>query len=181
MTIDLPKNKHGFTLIELLIVIAILGALAVIILVIIDPAEQLAKSRDTGRISSVTQLGRTMLAYYSQQGEVYPDASTWSADLITTGQIPSFPSGIAYSLEGTSACTTNAEPVTDSTFCYEVDTLFDYGAIVFTTMESLNYRERCSLIGDAYAVFSTADGRAGIICSSGDPTPWAAGTMVYLE
>ena len=43
--------KKGFTLIELLIVIAILGVLAVVILVAINPQEQLARGRGGGRTS----------------------------------------------------------------------------------------------------------------------------------
>jgi prepilin-type N-terminal cleavage/methylation domain-containing protein len=44
--------NYGFTLIELLIVIAILGVLAVVVLVAINPIEQLARTRDGGRLTS---------------------------------------------------------------------------------------------------------------------------------
>ena len=53
----------GFTLIELLIVIAILGVLAVVVLVAINPVQQLARTRDAGRKSSVAQIGHAVAAY----------------------------------------------------------------------------------------------------------------------
>ena len=56
-------SSKGFTLIELLIVIAILGVLAAGSLVAIDPVEQLARARDSGRKSAVTQMGRALQAY----------------------------------------------------------------------------------------------------------------------
>lgn len=39
-------KNFGFTLIELLIVMAILGVLAVVVLVAINPVQQLARTRD---------------------------------------------------------------------------------------------------------------------------------------
>lgn len=55
-------NK-GFTLLELLIVIAILATLATIVVIVLNPAETLAKSRDTQRLSDLTTL-KSALALY---------------------------------------------------------------------------------------------------------------------
>ncbi|HNW96694.1 MAG TPA: type II secretion system protein [Candidatus Paceibacterota bacterium] len=55
--------KKGFTLIELLIVIAILALLMSIIVVTLNPAELLRKSRDTKRVSDLNAL-RTSLNLY---------------------------------------------------------------------------------------------------------------------
>jgi len=44
------RNK-GFTLIELIVVIAIIGVLAGVLLIAINPAALLAKGRDAKRIS----------------------------------------------------------------------------------------------------------------------------------
>ena len=46
-------HSRGFTLIELLIVIAVLGVLAAVVLVAIDPGQQLARGRDSGRKPSI--------------------------------------------------------------------------------------------------------------------------------
>ena len=66
------RIKRGFTLIELLIVMAILGVLAVVVLLAINPAEQLARTRDTGRVSAVTQMGHAVQAYDTSHNAVYP-------------------------------------------------------------------------------------------------------------
>ena len=55
--------KKGFTLIELLIVIAILALLMSIVVVTLNPAELLRKSRDTKRVSDLNAL-RTALNLY---------------------------------------------------------------------------------------------------------------------
>ncbi len=55
--------KKGFTLIELLIVIAILALLMSIIIVTLNPAELLKKSRDTKRVSDLNAL-RTAINLY---------------------------------------------------------------------------------------------------------------------
>ena len=57
------ENKKGFTLLELLIVIAILAILAAAVLVVINPAEILKKSRDTRRVNDLDSL-RSALAMY---------------------------------------------------------------------------------------------------------------------
>lgn len=56
------KQQNGFTLVELLIVITILVILGVVVVVLIDPAEILAQSRDAQRISDLAALkGATQL------------------------------------------------------------------------------------------------------------------------
>ena len=50
------KNKKGFTLIELLVVIAILALLMSIVVITLNPAEMLRKTRDTKRVSDLNSL-----------------------------------------------------------------------------------------------------------------------------
>jgi len=50
------NSKKGFTLIELIIVITILVILGVVVVVLIDPAEILAQSRDSQRISDLASM-----------------------------------------------------------------------------------------------------------------------------
>lgn len=58
------KNEaKGFTLLELLIVIAILAILSVTLVLVLNPAETLRKSRDTQRMSDLAQV-KTALGYY---------------------------------------------------------------------------------------------------------------------
>src|SRR5260221_3343316 len=85
------SNTKGFTLIELIIVIGVLGVLAAALLIAIDPVEQLNRSRDIGKVSSVTQLGRAMQANAAGQGlSTYPvDAAGWETALVKSGDIKS--------------------------------------------------------------------------------------------
>lgn len=169
---------HGFTLIELLIVIAILGILAVVVLVVVNPVERQAQARDSGRISTVTQLGHALQAYYTSGNALYPPEADWAQDLLDSGNLSSFPAGIAYTAYGIQPCTEFAQPAVDSTFCYAFDTL--NGALVYSTLESENKNALCGSGESSYFVFSTADGRAGSICLNGEPVPWAAGTQTYV-
>jgi len=47
------NNKKGFTLIELLVVMGILGILMAVTILVINPAQYLARARDTQRINDI--------------------------------------------------------------------------------------------------------------------------------
>ncbi|MGB9847758.1 MAG: type II secretion system protein [Minisyncoccia bacterium] len=57
--------KKGFTLIELLVVIAILAVLMSVIVVTLNPAEMLKKTRDTKRIADLDALRTAINLYVS--------------------------------------------------------------------------------------------------------------------
>ena len=60
----LTRNKQGFTLLELLIVIGIIAILSVILILVLNPAETLKKSRDVQRISDLNTL-KTAIGIYT--------------------------------------------------------------------------------------------------------------------
>jgi len=153
--------KKGFTLIELLIVMAILGVLAVVVLVAINPVQQLARTRDAGRKSGVGQVGRAMEAYYTAHGGSYITESTaWISSLVSAGELSTVPSGIAAGVAGYTACSENAQ----SNWCYDsTATLSD--AVVYTTLESQSESSKCAS-GTPMFAWSTADGRGGLICDA---------------
>jgi prepilin-type N-terminal cleavage/methylation domain-containing protein len=153
--------KKGFTLIELLIVMAILGVLAVVVLVAINPAEQLARARDSGRISAANQLGRALAAYYTGQSS-YPAVGTWSSDLTASQDISSFPAEVSST---DAVCTTNEV----NGYCYDTGVVSagDH-SITFSLLISQQQINKCAA-GNPYSLFSTFDARGGVVCSAADP------------
>lgn len=65
------QTIHGFTLVELLISISILGLLASLTLVAINPAQRLIEGRDTKRIADLKQIA-IVLESYNTKYSVYP-------------------------------------------------------------------------------------------------------------
>ena len=66
-------KRKGFTLIELLIVIAIIGMLASVLVVSINPAGQLAKARDTDREADLISILAAVYQYTSEHSGDLPD------------------------------------------------------------------------------------------------------------
>jgi len=69
-------TKKGFTLIELLVVIAILAILMAVVVIAINPAEMLKKTRDTKRISDLDALRTALNLYITDQGNLGSLVST---------------------------------------------------------------------------------------------------------
>jgi len=70
--------KLGFTLVELLIVMGVLSVLSILVILILNPAELLAKGRDTRRNSDIDNINRALDVYDSQGG----DFSTTQANIV---------------------------------------------------------------------------------------------------
>ena len=168
--------RKGFTLMEILIVVAILGVLVVVALISINPAQRQAQARDTGRKSSIIQLGHAVQTYFTASSS-FPSNANWAQDLINIGELSTFPSGIRYN-SGTN-CVTFVQPGDDPTYCYGLDVT--NGAIVFSTAEANINLVKCTSPETAYFAFSSADSRGGTICFNGDPAPWPSGMMNYVD
>lgn len=69
------KSGAGFTLIELLVIIAVIGVLATVLLVLINPAGQMAKAQDSIRKSDIKQIANALNDYVAQTGK-YPREGT---------------------------------------------------------------------------------------------------------
>lgn len=157
--------KKGFTLIELLIVIAILGVLAVVVLVAINPVQQLARTRDAGRISTVSQLGHAVEAYYTSHNGTYPPATganSWSSTpsvLVSSGEINQVPGVVNNTL--TTLCATNAV----NGWCYaaDADSFSLFSALEADT--NLTIDAACGG-ASAFASYLSLAGRACIICDA---------------
>ncbi len=151
---------------------AILGVLAVVVLVAINPAEQLARTRDTGRVSSVTQMGHAVAAYYTSHNASYPTASSWASDLSTSGELSTVPSGITYATAVGCAAGNNQ---VSSNWCY----LSGTDTVVYAGLESKSYRTKCGASGTtaAWVLYSAVMGRGGVVCGT-EPTAGGGYTFV---
>lgn len=73
-TNGVPKKwLLGFTLMELLIVVAIIGILATVVVVAVNPGRQLAKARDTQRETDLVAIVSTIYQYASEHSGDLPD------------------------------------------------------------------------------------------------------------
>jgi prepilin-type N-terminal cleavage/methylation domain-containing protein len=94
------NNLKGFTLIELLVVIAIIAILAVVVVLTLNPAQLLAQSRDSNRVSDMATLKSAIALYqvdqatttmgtplnvYEAYGAVIPTSSLLAAVGSSTG------------------------------------------------------------------------------------------------
>ena len=161
------KSQGGFTLIELLVVIAILGVLAAAVLVAINPLEQLARGRDAGRKSTVNQLGHAVEAYSTSQFDFPTQVPAWIDTLVTAGELklaPDNPTATGYS----TGC--NTANVAQNGICYQTN---GTDGIVYVRAESAssNTAAGCTAGQQAWIVWSSADGRTGLTCTSSSSDP----------
>lgn len=100
------QGNRGFTLLELLIVIAIIAILSVALIIVINPAETLKKSRDAQRISDMGTL-KTAIGIYTTSTTTPYLAGTDNTACKTGGSGGTYASGdkIYYSLSSASTIT----------------------------------------------------------------------------
>lgn len=84
------KNRTqnvGFTLIELLVVIGIIGILAAVVLVAVNPGRQFASSRDTQRRADLYSITNAIYQYSAEHNGRLPDTDSNDA----TSNFPTSP------------------------------------------------------------------------------------------
>jgi len=172
------KLSKGFTLIELLIVIAVIGVLAAVVLVAIDPIEQLARGRDTGRKSTNVELGRALEANFTNSGGNYivPGIGpNWTADLQAAGDIKTIPTSPAVPA---TLCTGGGEIGTGSQFCYKLDVSAPTNPriVVYIKTESKSEQAKCGALL-SWSAYLSAFGRGGTFCKATEPAPSDAVTL----
>jgi prepilin-type N-terminal cleavage/methylation domain-containing protein len=160
--------QKGFTLVELLVVIGVLGVLAAAVLTAIDPLEQMARGRDAGRKSTVSQLGNAAQAYYTSRDATFPTANaTWITTLVNNGDIKTAPAGVAGN-----NCTTNAQPATNG-WCYNVA---GGEAVIFVRAESDAEITKAACTGTnvPFIAWTSVAGKTGLTCAAAaGPAPTA--------
>lgn len=174
-------SKKGFTLIELLIVIAVLGTLAVVVLIAINPIQQLARARDAGRSSAVAQLGHGYEARATVNNGIYvahtagcaAAAGGWITNcLVSAGEIQTTPVNQAYSTL-TPAPTCAAGIAAEGGWCLNSTTA---AFVVYARAEAVSNDARCAAPAteDPYFVYSSTAGRGGLWCGAAAPVAGAA-------
>lgn len=153
-------SGRGFTLLELLIVIAIIAILSVILILVLNPAETLKKSRDAQRISDLntvkTALGLYLTSTSSPQldnsnnalckGGTGADTLYWSAAGITdVGPWAAMAASAGTAVNGTGwipvnlATFTGGSPISN----FPLDPTNSYADAAVITNTDLIYRYAC--------------------------------------
>lgn len=168
--------QGGFTLIELLVVIGVIGVLAAVILAVLDPLEQVNRGRDSGRISTVAQIGRAIQSYGTSRGS-YPTVNAdWQTTLKDAGEIKENVSVTTPSV----SCGTSNFPV--GNICFGLNGTAD--RIVWTVLDSKNSKAKASSTSTpcgqyVIAMYSTAKGQAGLACVADPAAIPTAVTTLY--
>lgn len=78
-------TQQGFTLIELLVVIGIIGILAAVVLVAVNPGRQFASARDTQRRADLYGMTNAIYQYATEHNGNIPTAITATPTNVGTG------------------------------------------------------------------------------------------------
>lgn len=81
------NKQRGFTLIELLVVIGIIGILAAVVLVAVNPGRQFASARDTQRRADLYGLTNAIYQYATENNGTIPTIITQSSQSVGTGGV----------------------------------------------------------------------------------------------
>jgi len=168
-----PKFSFGFTIVELLVVIAIIGVVATMVVISLNPPEKLAYTRDSGRKSTVAQLGNVLKEYSMFNGSYpIPENQDWLQYLLSEGELKILPVDVTINEDfdcasaGTTMENELGEEITitwskKNGYCYGTD---ENGtiAIIYTPLESETEKTNCAN-KTAYYVW-TSTGKEGTYC-----------------
>ncbi len=161
----LKRLPQGFTLIELLVVIAIIGILAAVVLVAVNPAEQLARGRDAGKLSTVVGLGKALSSYYTSQGGAYPPAAAgWMTTMITSQDLKQIPAPGVPTCQTTDPSRFNIYFI-QAGYCYYQNGTDAVVAVPGESASNFN-KVPCTTGQTVWIVWSSADGKAGLTCTN---------------
>ncbi len=131
------KQQKGFTLLEVLLVIAMIAILAAIVIIAINPAKQLAESRNAQRRSDVNTILNATYQYAIDNG----------------GALPAFITGAA-----TEICKSNGIIVCGATVDLNVLT----AAEKYIVSMPSDPNGVCSAVGVCYTIMKSANNRVTV-------------------
>jgi len=108
--------QKGFTLIELLVVIGVIGILAAVVLVAVNPGRQFASARDTQRRADLYSVTNAIYQYAAENNGNLPTVITTTPTHIGTGAglvdlstivVPTYIAAIPYDPSTGSSADTN--------------------------------------------------------------------------
>lgn len=111
-TLSSNLNRNGFTLLELLITIAVIAVLSVVLIIVMNPAETLQKSRDVQRISDLNTMKTALGLFVTTTSSPQLDGTSGTAQDKCLGGSGS--KTIWYSAQNLSYGTTSASGFTVS-------------------------------------------------------------------
>lgn len=164
--------KKGFTLIELIVVIAVIGVLAAVVIAAINPLEQLAKSEDAGRRSSVAQLAKAMDAYVANLGTgLYPALSaTWQNTYIGLAGTNDIKQVIIQPTQTDACIPANGSAMANGGYCYSPIGIAPNttDAIIWVPAESDSERVKAGCLASETAIIAwvASLGRTGVGCQA---------------
>lgn len=157
--------QTGFTLIELLVVIAVIGVLAGIVLIAIDPQEQINRGNDAKRKQTLSLVVNAVQAYYVGSG--------------SSGGATSYPSTADLTQVGPNGTGDLKSIPTDAVYVPVAPPGPYDRAVVYTTMLSKRERENAKTPGQGlgtscnaytgtsvYYFWSSANGKIGYKCGA---------------
>lgn len=172
--------SKGFTLVELLISISVMGILSAVILVAINPGEQMAKANDAGKKSAITQLAKALQSY-NTIANLWPAAgqggNPWMTQLKNAGELRTiFPSIGTKCNEGIEADFPNSYQ--ENGYCYW---RFTYNPTntnevsLWTKLDSNIEKGKCSGGLVPYYTWHSVRGSVCLACgkSTSPPSDWS--------
>lgn len=97
-----PKftGNRGLTLIEILVVVAIVGIMAGVLVVVVNPFQLNAKARDARRVSNLKAIQTALELYKINNGGLYPLSASWSVltggDSVSVALVPTSAGVVKY-------------------------------------------------------------------------------------
>lgn len=168
--------NYGFTLVELLVVIGVIGILASVVAVVINPKEQIARSKDSKRKAGINTLAVALNEYGISNHGSFPVANnTWMNNFIERNTLKAGVPAVPYNPAISNSCM--AAP-NQNNYCYFLD---NGNAFIMVQLESKLEKNKCASGETPFFMYSTADAKAGVICYSSPGWIWTPGHYDFKD